>query len=277
MKTIFEYTNYREFLRDFFEESKREDPRFTHRYLAERLGLSTPNLIWLVMQGKRNLTPDVGAKLAGFLRFTIRQRRYFEAMVGFLNAKRHEEKNEYFSRMIEVRHALKIKDIAERLYDYYTNWYNPVIRELVTYSDFRGDYKELGKKVSPPVSESEARQSVRLLLKLGMLRKKAGRYVQTEPLVGTAAEVRSTAVVNYHRTMAQLAASSYDRCKTDEHNITSVTLSMTKEHLFRLARETTDYRKRLMALAQNGSLKTKVYQVNIQIFPVSRTPRKRRA
>jgi uncharacterized protein (TIGR02147 family) len=276
MKNIFEYTNYREYLKDFFEESKKSDRLFSHRYLAERLGLSTPNLIMLIMQGKRNLTPDVCRRLAKFLRLKIRQRRYFENMVAFLNAKKHSEKNEYFSRMIKLRHVLKIKNIMEQHYEYYANWYNPVIRELVTYPDFKGDYRELGKKVSPPVSEDEARQSVKLLQKLGMIRKKAGRYVQTVQLISTGTEVRSIAVVNYHRAMADLAASSYDRCKKDEHNITSVTLSMAKENLFQLVRETNNYRQRLMALAQNGSKSTKVYQVNIQIFPVSRTPRKKR-
>jgi uncharacterized protein (TIGR02147 family) len=274
MKNIYEYTNYREFLKDFFEESKKEDPAFTHRYLAEKLGLSTPNLILLIMQGKRNLTPDVCSKLARFLGLTIREQRYFQAMVGFLNSKRHDEKNDYYSRLIKVRHALNIKNIVDRHYEYYSKWYNPVIRELVTYPDFKGNYKGLGKRVSPSVSEYEARQSVKLLLNLGMIKKRAGRYIQTKPLISTGPEVKSVAVVNYHRAMAHLAASSYDRCKKDENNITSVTLSMTEENLFQLVLETNDYRKRLMALARNGSKKTMVYQVNIQIFPVSRTPRK---
>ena len=96
MKTIFEYTNYREFLKDFFEDSKRQDHSFTHRSLAQRLGLLTPNLILLIMQGKRNLTPAISGRLAKLLRFTIRQRRYFDAMVSFLNAKKHGERTGIF-------------------------------------------------------------------------------------------------------------------------------------------------------------------------------------
>jgi uncharacterized protein (TIGR02147 family) len=276
MQQIFEYTNYRVFLRDIFEESKRKNPAFTHRYLADKLGLLTPNLILLIMQGKRSLTLDMSRRLAEWLKLTVRQRHYFEAMVAFLNAKKHEDKNEAFSRMSKFRHVLKIKNIVDQHYEYYSNWYNPVIRELVTYPDFKGDYKSLGKRVSPPVSEYEARQAVKLLLKLGMIKKKGGRYIQTETLITTGPEVKSIAVVNYHRTMARLAESSYDRCKGDEHNITAVTLSMTKENLFQLERETTDYRRRLIAFAQVGSKKTKVYQVNIQIFPVSRMPKKRK-
>jgi uncharacterized protein (TIGR02147 family) len=274
MKNIFEYTNYREYLKDFFEESKKKNPAFTHRYLSKSLGLSTPNLVWLVMRGKRNMTLDLCKKLGIFLKHTIREQRYFKTMALFQNSKDHEERNEYFSEMLKLRHIFKIKNIEDEQFQYFSNWYNLVIRELVTYPDFKGNYADLGKMVSPPVSEPQARESVKLLLRLGMIKKKAGRYVQTEPLIGTAPEVKSTAIVNYHRTMAGLAASSYDRSEPDEHNITAVTLSMTKEKFVQLTRETTDYRKRVMALAQDGSKKTKVYQVNIQIFPVSKPPKK---
>ena len=178
--------------------------------------------------------------------------------------------------MIELRHALKVGTILEHQYEYYAKWYNPVIRELVAYPDFKGDFETLGKMVLPPVSAREARQSVELLLKLGMIQRRAGRFVQTEPLVGTGPEVWSTAVVNYHKTMAGLAASAYDRCKGDERNITAVTLNMTKDNLSRLVKETSAFRDRLMELAQDAGDGTKVYQVNIQIFPVSRSPGKRR-
>jgi uncharacterized protein (TIGR02147 family) len=276
MKNIFEYTNFREYLADFFEESKKTDPLFSHRYLASRIGLTTPNLIWLVIKGKRNLTESVCGRLIKYLRLTKRRANYFRAMVDFLQSKKHENKDRYFTRMIEMRKPFKVRKIDAQHYEYYTNWYNPVVRELVASSGFNGNFRELGLKVSPPVPEQQARNSVDLLLRLGMLRKKDGRYVQTAPVVSTGPEVKSLAVVNYHRQMSCLAASSYDRCNRDEHNISSVTMSMSRNKFQQLVRETNDYRRKVMALQDPGGNDTKVYQVNIQIFPVSRVPKKRR-
>jgi uncharacterized protein (TIGR02147 family) len=275
MKQIFEYTNFREYLSDFFEESKKTDPLFSHRYLAERLGLVTPNLIWLVMKGKRNLTKSVCDRLVKYLRLTRRRANYFRAMVSFLQSKKHEQKDRYFSQMIEMRKPFKVKKLDVQHYEYYSNWYNTVIRELVIYPDFDGDFRKLGLKVSPAVSEQQARNSVDLLLRLGMLRKKGGRYTQTDPVVSTGPEVRSVAVANYHRQMSDLAGSSYDRCKGDEHNISCVTMSMSRDKLKQLVRETNDYRRKVMALQDPGDKDTKVYQINIQVFPVSREPKRR--
>jgi uncharacterized protein (TIGR02147 family) len=276
MKNIFEYTNFREYLADFFEESKKTDSLFSHRYLASRLGLSTPNLIWLIIKGKRNLSESVCDRLIKYLRLTKRRANYFRTMVDFLQSKKHEQKDRYFSRMIELRKPFKVNRLDAQHYEYYTNWYNPVVRELVTCPDFNGNFRELGLKVSPPVPEQQARNSVDLLLRLGMLRKKGGRYVQTAPVVSTGPEVKSLAVVNYHRQMSCLASSSYDRCKGDEHNISSVTMSMSRNKFKQLVRETSDYRRKVMALQDPCGKETKVFQVNIQIFPVSRVPVKRR-
>ena len=276
MKNIFEYTNFREYLADFFEESKKSDPLFSHRYLASRLGLSTPNLIWLIIKGKRNLTRSVCDRLVKLLRLTKRRANYFRAMVDFLQAKKHEQKDRFFSRMIEMRKPFKVRKIDAQHYEYYTSWYNPVVRELVTDPNFNRNFRELGLKVSPPIPEHQARNSVDLLLRLRMLRKKGRRYVLTDPVISTGPEVKSLAVVNYHRQMSCLAASSYDRCKRDEHNISSVTMSISRNKFQQLVRETNDFRRKIMALQDPAGNDTKVYQVNIQIFPVSRFPGKRR-
>jgi uncharacterized protein (TIGR02147 family) len=275
MKKIFEYTNYRQYLADFFEESKKSDPKFSHRYLAAKLGLVTPNLFWLIIKGKRNLSRSMSARLVKYLRLTKRRANYFIAMVGFLQAKKHEEKDRFFSRMIEMRKPFHIARLDAQHYEYYSTWYNPVIRELVTYPDFNGDFRAMGLKVSPPVSELQARNSVELLLRLGMLRKKNGRYVQTDPVVSTGPEVNSLAVINFHRQMSYLAASSYDRCKRDQHNISSVTMNISNNKFKQLVRETNDFRRRVMALQDPGGKNTKVYHINIQVFPVTRVPSKR--
>jgi uncharacterized protein (TIGR02147 family) len=76
--------------------------------------------------------------------------------------------------------------------------------------------------------------------------------------------------------MSLLAGSSYDRCKGDDHNITSVTMSMSRDKFKQLVRETNDYRRKVMALQDPGGKDTKVYQINIQAFPVSRKLRRRK-
>ena len=55
MVNLFEYLNYREFLRDAYEERHKGDWRFSHRYIAERAGFDA-SMFNKILQGKRNLT-----------------------------------------------------------------------------------------------------------------------------------------------------------------------------------------------------------------------------
>lgn len=270
MPNIFEYTNFREYLKDCFKEAKKDNPNFSHRYLAQNLGLSTPNLILLIIQGKRNLTRSILFKLSKFLKHSKKEAQYFENMVSFLQAKTHDEKNLYFKRMIELRHNLKLKKIDEQQYEYYSNWYNLAIRELVTYPDFNGDFKALAKKLSPTITPIQAKQSVDLLLKLGLIKKNGKRYIQKDPIISTGPEINSLGVVNFHRKMALLAAESYDRHTKKERTITSCTVNMSEDRFQDLKREIADFRRRALTLAGDADNSTRVFQLNIQLFPLSK-------
>src|SRR3989339_683961 len=48
MKPIYHYSDYRKYLRDYYEDQKKTIPAFSHRMLARRAGFSAPNFIpWL--------------------------------------------------------------------------------------------------------------------------------------------------------------------------------------------------------------------------------------
>jgi uncharacterized protein (TIGR02147 family) len=270
MNQIFEYTDYRAFLKDIFSERKKSASPFSHRYLALKLGLATPNLIMLIMQGKRNLTDSICFKLIKFLKLGRRESRYFEAMVGFAQSKSHEEKDRHFSTMLELRSKTAASLLEKKQYDYYSNWYNLVIRELVTIPGWNGDYRQLAKMVSPPILPKQAERSVALLIDLGLIKKKDGGYIQLDPVITTGPEANSIAVANYHRKMAELAAQSYDRHQKQSRTITACTLALTEEDFIRLKKEIADFRAKAMDFAQDVRKGAQIYQINFQAFPVSR-------
>jgi uncharacterized protein (TIGR02147 family) len=267
---IYEYTNFRDYLKAFFEKSKNENPDFSHRYLARKLGLATPNLILLVMQGKRNLTRTLSFKIARFFRLTKRENIYFDSMISFLQAKSHDEKNKYFESMTEIRRKVFAARIDEWQYEYYKNWYNPVIRELAIDPDFKGDEKWIAKRLSPSVTAIKVKRSIKLLLRLRLLRKMGRRYVQSNPIVSTGPEVNSLGIVDFHRKTCQLAAESFDRYRRNERSITSCTISIDDVRFQKLKLEIADLRKIALLSAQKPNKKTRVYQFNFQLFPVSK-------
>src|SRR6478609_3677893 len=61
---IFSYLDYRHFLRDLYAQKKASERGFSHRAFSKRAGLSSTNYLHLVMQGKRNLSPEMAASFA---------------------------------------------------------------------------------------------------------------------------------------------------------------------------------------------------------------------
>jgi uncharacterized protein (TIGR02147 family) len=69
--------------------------------------------------------------------------------------------------------------------------------------------------------------------------------------------------------MALLAASSYDRNSKNEHNLTSCTVNLTKQHYEEVIEEVSVLRKIVLSRADKPDKKSRVYQLNFHLFPLS--------
>jgi uncharacterized protein (TIGR02147 family) len=273
MINIFEFTDFRAYLRAYFSDRKKTDPGFSHRWLAGRLELATSNFILLVMQARRNLNSGLCLKISEVFKHSRKEAEYFENMVNFAQAKTSKEKDLYFTRMAALRKNLKIAKIEESQYDYYSNWYNPVIRELVAGRNFDANPATLCKLLQPAITPAQAKRSLELLLKFGMIKKQGNRYVQSSPVVATGPEVNSLAVVNFHKVMGQLAVESLDRIPKNQRNITASTIYIPESMFDTIRKKIDDFRKELLALADSIQQGGRVYQINFQVFPVTKEQR----
>jgi uncharacterized protein (TIGR02147 family) len=271
MVKIFEFTDYRKYLKAYFKDRKKTDSKFSHRWLACRLDLSTSNFIMLVMQGKRNLNAGLSIKISEVFKHTRKEALYFENMVNFIQAKTNKEKELHFSRMAAIRKNMNIDRIEEHQYEYYANWYNPVIRELVCNPSFDGNIEILSRMLLPSISLTQVKRSISLLLKLGMIKKYGNGYVQISPFIATVPEVNSLAITNFHRAMGKLGIESLDRIPKDERNITSSTIFLTAPIFDTVKEMIEDFRKELFSLAATVKQGERVYQINFQAFPISKS------
>lgn len=270
MNTVFEYMNYREYLRDFYEQKKQAVPYFSFRLFSEQAGFKAPNMLKLVMDGDRNLTKESVFKFAKALGLTKKESEYFENLVFFNQSQTLEEKNAYLKPLMKARGSTDPRKIEQSEYEYYSAWYHPVIRELATAVDFGDDYRVLGAMVSPSISAAEAQKSVELLVRIGFLQRgDNNRLVASSAVLTTGPRVRSVAVANYHRDMMRLASESIERYSADERDISSLTLGVSESTRQIIVERVRQLRKELLALAEAEKNAERVVQVNFQVFPLS--------
>ena len=275
VKTIYEYHDYRPFLRDYYEEKKAASG-FTYRDFAKCAGMNSSSWLLHLIKGSKNLSSRSAPKAASAMKLNKSETKYFEALVRFTQARDSEERDRFFRILLGLKRKLKISRIAGDQYEYYSKWHHPVIRSLVSKVDFGGgggnhDFSRLGRCLIPPIPAREARKSVRLLEKLGFIALgEDGRYTQTQAAVSTGDEVTSLSVINYHKQVSRLAEGIHDHSAKAERDISALTLGIGEKDFLRIKARIQAFRKEIMELAAASESPDRVYQLNFQFFPVGR-------
>jgi uncharacterized protein (TIGR02147 family) len=269
MNKIFDYLNYRCFLKDYFKEQKAKSPYYSYKYIANKAGLKSKSFIHEVVTGKKNLSKTSLFALGKALGLNARSFAYFENLVAFNQAGDDEQKNHFFKKLIELSKRSSSRIISRDQYDYFSRWHHSTIRELVGMVDFKGDYTLLGRLLRPSISGREARESMELLERLGLIRKKDNRYEIVDKSITTGDEVASMAIKNFHAQNLNIAASALYNCPADERDISSIIGALSCEGFAAIKCEIQSFRKKLMEIMDRDKNKRCVYAINFQIFPTS--------
>lgn len=267
MRSIFEYTNYREYLADWCTDQRRESSPFSARSFSRTAGLASPSYLKMVMDGKRNILSETIAGFAAALKFSAEESRFFEDMVLFNQARTHSAKNLYYHRLLRYKKFRDANHLSQERYEYFSKWYYAAIREMVALPDFRDDPAWIAKRLRPRVTKAEAQSALALLLKLGLIaRGEDGRLVLSDAAVTTADEVDSLTVVNFHGEMIDRAAESLTDHKGSDRNISALTIAMSKKKFKEIKERLHQFRKEIRALIGDGDEPDDVYQINFQLF-----------
>jgi uncharacterized protein (TIGR02147 family) len=279
MQPLSSYLDFRQFLKDWYAEQKRINPRYSHRLFARKAGLTSTGFFSEVLAGKRRLTQAAALRFSRALRLNAQDQAGFECLVAFNQAKTMEERNHHFGRLMGMRGA-KVDIVGSERYEFYRHWRNAAIRELINCRPVRATRKEdfaaLGQSLEPPLSASQARKAVELLIRLGFVVRDAdGRLRQSTPLISTgdlsAASPTALDVDNFQMAMLDLARRALDKLPRAERDFSTLTLSLSAEGEASAKAEIAALRKRLMALAERDRKADRVRQFNFQSFPLSRS------
>lgn len=267
---IFEYLDYRAYLRDFYIEQKARGRGFSYRSFSRRAKLRSPNYLKLVIDGERNLTKRMAARFAVGCGLDGEEAEFFVDLVAFAQAKTATEKATCYRKLTGSRRYRSAHELEVAQADYHSKWYLPAIRELVAREDFDDDPEWIASRLRPRIGVDEVAEGLALLLGIGLLvRDSDGTIAQGEPLVSTGPEAAGVHVVAYHRAMLEQASASLDHFTGVERDISSLTLCVGADGLRRLKERIRRFRRELLELSALEDDPEQVVQVNLQLFPLS--------
>ncbi len=269
MDTIFEYTDYRKYLQDYYIHQKARNSSFSHRYFLSRAGLKGPNFLKNVIDGKRNLSQTSIRKFAQAMKLPKKEEKYFTCLVLFNQAKTTTDKQKHFLLLSNFSCKSQVQALQKKQFEYFSNWYTIAIREYIHAYNFFDNYEKMVNKITPKISIPQAKKSVKLLQKLGIIIPgEDGYYKVVERNLSTGPDVNDISVYNYYKSVFDISKKAMDTFPRDSRYYRSIMGSFSEEAFHKIKIELDTMRKKIIDIIDQDPYEKKVYHIGMQLFPM---------
>lgn len=244
-------------LKGVFLKRQNKNPSYSLRAFAKSLGISHTALS-LIFSGKRDINSKLIAKVADKLDLSFRQRKLFLAEHNHgLTSKDNENTEETFNL------------IDEDQFNLISEWQHYAILSLLETKDFKMDYDWIAKRLG--ISSLLAKSSIERLFRLKLIAKnskgkweQAGGYIRPNNNQSTAARKA------FHQQLIKQAYKSLKNDPFELRNHSAITFAMNPKDIPYAMERLKKFRIELSEELENMSTKEEVYNLCLQLFPVSR-------
>ena len=276
MPDIFDYTDFRTFLADYFEERKKENPGFTYQLFADKAGFRNRGFIFNIIKGNKKLSKSNIMKLSLALGLGKFQAEYFENLIGMNQSAEYEIRKHFYEQLETIknqgRKTSPARTVRKDQYEFYSRWYHSAVRSLINNYEFRDDYTWLARNVFPNITHLQAKKSVALLERLGLIKMQPdGFYGVTDRIITTGRDIAGLAVANFHIETLGLAADAVRNLPKDKRNVTGLTLGISQKTYEQICEKTLKFQSEILRMAENDRDADMVYQFDFALFPMSDT------
>jgi uncharacterized protein (TIGR02147 family) len=237
--------------------------------MSKRLGIDAGYLV-KVLQGQKNLSYDCASEVAELLKLNKKETEYFKTLILFGKAKSNSEIASYFEKLLHFSETKSTTVDADK-YEFYKKWYYSAIREILGFFRFNGDYKALAEMVTPAIKPLEAKKSVELLIRLGLIVKNEnGEFTPASRFITTGEQWKSIAIRQFQEETIRLASAALDSVPKEERDISTVTVSLSHDGFEEIRELLKQFRRQVFEIAEKERNANRAFQVNLQLFPLSK-------
>ena len=269
--SIFHYTDFRKFLGDLQKWKQGKDKGFNKSNLSKLLGLPNTRSYFTDVLSGRRVSDVFIERFVGIFGLTKGESKYFRALVKMNQAENTNEREIYFDQIISLNRTPK-KILDQKIFEYYKNWYNGTVRALLNIIDFKDDYPALAKKVFPPITPKEVKNSIQLLRSLELIAVDVKGFLRpTDKAISTPDYIKDEVVRQYQINSLELAKWCILKNPDLPQVIATNVISVSQNGYKKLEKKIQSFRSEINALVHNDEDHAeKVYHFDILLFPNSK-------
>ncbi|MGE4131573.1 MAG: TIGR02147 family protein [Bdellovibrionales bacterium] len=274
-----EFTDYRQYLREYYEyrrhESRRSLRPYSYATFSASADIKSPNYLKLIIDGQRNLSIDMARRFAKALALGRDETDEFVALVNFTQAAEPLERNRFLKVLadLRVRQQLKSGEIKAETWQKVPSWVTWVLYALADQGGVRFSTEELFELMRGKARIEDIRKSFERLLESGELQRlESGEIVKGRELMSGYEDVPVELVRKLQAELIYLGLESLFQDQPFEREFGAQTLALTAQEFEQLKFELRQFRKRWakdVSVARKTQKGDRVYQLNIQLFPVT--------
>jgi uncharacterized protein (TIGR02147 family) len=265
---VYDYLDYRGFLRDALAYEKTQGRISGHRDVATFLGLKSPGHITWILQGKRNLVDEPRRRMAKLLGLTGNALEYFLLLVIHNDTSNPDERRRIFARIAFLQSGRKVTP-SRAAARYWTRWYNPVLRELVALHKVRRqDAALVAARLDPPLTTEQVEESLDLLLELGMVSaREDGTLDRCESILSAGENWSVEGIRAFQKSLIELSLRSLSAIPRERRDISTLTFSASHERFQKIRQRIQETRAEILTLIRTDPHPDGIYHLVVELFP----------
>lgn len=267
MPDVFGYLDYRVYLKDWYAARKRREKGFSYRVLAREVGYRSHAFFSLVLQRRSNISMEMAMGFADCIGLKGREREYFLLLVSCNQEEVPSQRHILFQRLRELN-GTPSTQLREDQDAFLVSWRHAALREMLGIDPFQGGEAQWGERMIPAATAREVRDSLDLLLELGLAHRTARGIVRTDPRLVTGTTYTESATLGFMQQVHQLGGDALERFPRSERHHGWATLSISAATLETMRAELRALVQRFLMLAEKDVSPDRVMQLNLEFFPL---------
>ena len=266
---IFRFDDYRVFLADCTVHSKKTR-NYSMRKFAQQAGFGAPNILRLIIDGKRNLSEKSIAKFSSTLKLSEDESLFFQDLVLMNQAESPSERLRHYQRLVRHPRRRKAVPLEQAQLGFFRHWLSPVIYEMVQLPTLKPDAEWISAQFEPPPPVAEVKRAMHDLLAVGLVtEQQGGSWSQSAADVVSPQNAWDLHLYAYHEQALGKAADALDSLSASQRDFHVLTIAAPAAAIPKLKDWWQACEAELLTLieAMPGE-KDEVLQISWQMFPI---------
>lgn len=251
---------YREVIKEKFLIRQKNNSRYSLRSYAKDLGINSSTLSQ-VLRDKRRLPKKYLKGIAKQLKLSeVEEEKFYKSY----------ELNEVFLDQINISsYSEKTQVTEDTSYAIIAEWEYYAVLELLNLAEFDFSINNVATKLE--ITEERAKQVISDLIENEFLKFEKGIYSKNYGHLSTSEDVKSEALVESHLQTLEMAKEKL-KLDVEIRDFSSLVFSIDIDNINNAKKIIREFRMKMLELCKRDK-KTDVYQLAIQLFPLSEVSR----